>query len=180
MNEAERLQILEMIEKGVITASEGVRLLNSLEGELDETEIPLVAETNATSTGQPETAPEPEVLEQEPASKTKTSSPSNEFDSQDQEVAQLVVDPPVGGYWYHRDQWIVHVPRIPGERFWFLVCLPVVSVFIWHHRHQPISCQPYRTLDACQNPSRAGGVASDNRHQHASPHPFCCLDHAHI
>ena len=81
MNEAERLQILEMIEKGVITASEGVRLLNSLEGELDETEIPLVAETNATSTGQPETAPEPEMLEQEPASKTKTSSPSNEFDS---------------------------------------------------------------------------------------------------
>ena len=31
-NEAERLQILEMIEKGVITAAEGVRLLNSLQG----------------------------------------------------------------------------------------------------------------------------------------------------
>ena len=81
MNEAERLQILEMIEKGVITASEGVRLLNSLEGELDETEIPFVVEDNATSTGQPETTSEPGVFEQEPVSKTKTSSPSKEFDS---------------------------------------------------------------------------------------------------
>ena len=81
MNEAERLQILEMIEKGVITASEGVRLLNSLEGELDETEISFVAEASATSTGQPETTPEPGVFEQEPVSKTKTSSPSKEFDS---------------------------------------------------------------------------------------------------
>ena len=33
-NESERLQILEMIEKGVISASEGVRLLNSLQGNL--------------------------------------------------------------------------------------------------------------------------------------------------
>ncbi len=81
MNEAERLQILEMIEKGVITASEGVRLLNSLEGELDETEIPFVAEASSTSTGQPETTPEPGVFEQEPVSKTKSSSPSKEFDS---------------------------------------------------------------------------------------------------
>jgi hypothetical protein len=81
MNEAERLQILEMIEKGVITASEGVRLLNSLEGEPDETEIPLVAQTNATSTGQTEAAPQPEVFEQDPASNTKTTSPSKEFDS---------------------------------------------------------------------------------------------------
>jgi hypothetical protein len=35
-NELERLQILEMIEKGVITAEEGVRLLNSLQGEATE------------------------------------------------------------------------------------------------------------------------------------------------
>ena len=44
-NETERLQILEMIEKGVISAAEGVRLLNSLQGEPEEVEIPLISTT---------------------------------------------------------------------------------------------------------------------------------------
>jgi hypothetical protein len=39
MNELERLQILEMIEKGIISAADGVRLLNSLQGEADEAEV---------------------------------------------------------------------------------------------------------------------------------------------
>lgn len=78
MNESERLQILEMIEKGVISASEGVRLLNSLQGEAD---TPLLDEPSAATTEQPEISPAPEVIEQVPAPETKTSSAPYEFDS---------------------------------------------------------------------------------------------------
>jgi hypothetical protein len=65
MNEAERLQILEMIEKGIITASEGVKLLNSLPSEAGEGETPPVGEF--MDKAEPfEALPEPEVI-QEPA-----------------------------------------------------------------------------------------------------------------
>lgn len=78
MNESERLQILEMIEKGVITASEGVRLLNSLQDEPGEPATPLFVEPGATSTEPAEISTEPEVNEQSPAAEAKTSPP---FDS---------------------------------------------------------------------------------------------------
>lgn len=65
-NETERLQILEMIEKGVISASEGVRLLNSLQGEPGEATIPLINPADARSptvTAElPKTPPMPEVI----------------------------------------------------------------------------------------------------------------------
>ncbi|HSQ17711.1 MAG TPA: hypothetical protein VLM83_08445 [Anaerolineales bacterium] len=54
-DESERLQILEMIESGVISASEGVRLLNALQGFLPASTSP-AAETTA-ETSQPETEP---------------------------------------------------------------------------------------------------------------------------
>ena len=81
MNETERLQILEMIEKGVITASEGVRLLNSLQGEPGEAATPLVSERFVASAGQPEVSPIPEVIEEAPASESKTSSAPYNIDS---------------------------------------------------------------------------------------------------
>lgn len=65
-NDSERLQILEMIEKGVITAEEGVRLINSLQDDeaVEHAQpgmkgIPAAAGTPASSTG-------PEVVEEEP------------------------------------------------------------------------------------------------------------------
>jgi hypothetical protein len=81
MNEAERLQILEMIEKGVITAEEGVRLLNSLEGESDEGELERIAETEASASDQPGNFPEQEVLEQEPTPESKKAYASKNLDS---------------------------------------------------------------------------------------------------
>ena len=81
MNEAERLQILEMIEKGVITASEGVRLLNSLEEEPDEAEPLQLAEPYAPSTGDQGSIPEPEIFDQAPNPEVRTVSTSKEFES---------------------------------------------------------------------------------------------------
>lgn len=76
-NEQERLQILEMIEKGIISAEEGVRLLNSLEGETLEETIPQVEPGKTTLAG---AASAPEVVEEPPASSTKASSAPLEFD----------------------------------------------------------------------------------------------------
>jgi len=81
-NESERLQILEMIEKGVITAAEGIRLLNSLQGELDEAGTPLISPIESTTIEPYEAAPTPEVTVEEPAPETKASSASIEFDSE--------------------------------------------------------------------------------------------------
>ncbi len=77
-NELERLQILEMIEKGVITAEEGVRLLNSLQGEVE-------GETPEQATPAPEpTAGEvitAEVVEEPSRSETKATSIPFELDA---------------------------------------------------------------------------------------------------
>lgn len=81
MNESERLQILEMIEKGVISASEGVRLLNSLQGELGEPIAPLIGESSASATGQPEISPTPEVIEQAAPPEGRSSSAPYDFDA---------------------------------------------------------------------------------------------------
>jgi len=62
-NEAERLQILEMIERGVISATEGVRLLNALTG--DTAEIP--STSSFTETENPTRLTEIPVAEAEPA-----------------------------------------------------------------------------------------------------------------
>jgi hypothetical protein len=51
--ESERIQILEMIERGVISAAEGVRLLNALHGELPE------ISSRAAEIPQPEPEPAP-------------------------------------------------------------------------------------------------------------------------
>jgi hypothetical protein len=76
-NEPERLQILEMIEKGVISAEEGVRLLNSLQGEPGE-EPRLQVGTGATvSASGP---PAPEVIEEAPMPSAKSASTPFEFD----------------------------------------------------------------------------------------------------
>ena len=67
-NEPERLQILEMIEKGVISAEEGVRLLNSLQGEGGEDTPPLIASSAPASA---RTFTEPEVIEEPAVSEKK-------------------------------------------------------------------------------------------------------------
>ena len=82
MNESERLQILEMIEKGIITASEGVQLLNSLQGEPGDDGSPLLSESSAATAEQSETIPEAEVIEEAPPTDSKSSSAPNEFDSE--------------------------------------------------------------------------------------------------
>jgi hypothetical protein len=78
-NEAERLQILEMIEKGVISAAEGVRLLNSLQGEPEEVETPLISPTTPTATGP---SPEPEVTVEEALPESKPKPTPSEFDAE--------------------------------------------------------------------------------------------------
>jgi hypothetical protein len=80
-NETERLQILEMIEKGVISASEGVRLLNSLQGEPVEVATPLISPPTSTA-AEPNKAPAaPEVIEETPASGNNVTPAPYEFDS---------------------------------------------------------------------------------------------------
>jgi len=82
MEESERLQILEMIEKGIITASEGVRLLNSLQGDTGDAETPLVGESSVGAAEQPGTYPEPEVTEEAPPPDSRSTSAQNEFDTE--------------------------------------------------------------------------------------------------
>ena len=72
-NESERLQILEMIERGLITASEGVRLLNVLQGNVEEpllsdavdSEAPAQAAEAAASTDEAPPSPSPETFERQ-------------------------------------------------------------------------------------------------------------------
>ncbi len=73
MDEQERLQILEMIEKGVITAEEGVRLLNSLQGE---PEVPELSSAPGVRPGPlPPAPPAPELIPEEPPVESKSSQP---------------------------------------------------------------------------------------------------------
>ena len=58
----------------------------------------------------------------------------------------------------HRDnrgQRAAHVPGLPKERFWFLVCLPVVPTVAGSYCHQPGSGQPNDALVARQGTSGA-------------------------
>ena len=73
-NEPERLQILELIEKGIISADEGVRLLNSLQGETGDDSPALIA------SGTTETPVAPEVIEEPPVSEKKATSVPFHFD----------------------------------------------------------------------------------------------------
>lgn len=76
-NEMERLQILEMIEKGVISAEEGVRLLNSLQGEPGEVSLPQEG-TGFRPAG--EEPVKPEVIEELPSANMKTKPAPFAFD----------------------------------------------------------------------------------------------------
>ncbi len=78
-NETERLQILEMIEKGVITAEEGVKLLNSLPDETEEEAIPQMSASAPTAA---EASPEPEVIVEEPTRQAKKSTIPTDFDKE--------------------------------------------------------------------------------------------------
>ncbi len=78
-NEAERLQILEMIEKGVITAEEGVRLLNSLQDEAEQSAVPPMPSV-AYATGA--AAPAPEVITGEPIPEDKPAEPASNFEAE--------------------------------------------------------------------------------------------------
>jgi hypothetical protein len=77
-NEMERLQILEMIEKGVISAEEGVRLLNSLQGEPGEEAAPQIA-SNASTRSEEQAGPE--VIDTTPAPAAKTPPAAAEVDA---------------------------------------------------------------------------------------------------
>lgn len=63
-NETERLQILEMIEKGVISAEEGIRLLNSLLGEAIESPSAQLSGATSTPGGASQAPAEAEVIEE--------------------------------------------------------------------------------------------------------------------
>jgi len=76
-NELERLQILEMIEKGIISAEEGVRLLNSLQGEPAE-ETPSI--TGSVPAPSASASPEPEVIEEPLTPPAKSASVPFDFD----------------------------------------------------------------------------------------------------
>jgi hypothetical protein len=78
-NESERLQILEMIEKGVISAAEGVRLLNSLQGEPEEIEMPQISSSIPPAD---KASTEPEVTVEEPTHDTKAPPIPSEFDAE--------------------------------------------------------------------------------------------------
>ena len=73
--ESERLQILEMIERGVITAAEGVRLLSALTGNLPEIS-PETAFPDADAAGFTAAAePAPQPAYEEPAPETEKAPP---------------------------------------------------------------------------------------------------------
>jgi SHOCT-like domain len=78
-NESERLQILEMIEKGVISASEGVRLLNSLQGEPGETANSQLSDTASSAA---KFSPMEEVVVEEPVPESNTSSAPFQFNAE--------------------------------------------------------------------------------------------------
>jgi hypothetical protein len=78
-NESERIQILEMIEKGVITAEEGIRLLNSLETEPEQAEAPSIS---AASADDSQPSPAPEVIVEEPAFESTASTSPSEFENE--------------------------------------------------------------------------------------------------
>ena len=78
-NESERLQILEMIEKGIISAEEGIRLLNSLQGGPEVVETPPIA---ATSPSAEEPSTGPEVTVEEPSPELKASPAPSEFENE--------------------------------------------------------------------------------------------------
>jgi hypothetical protein len=80
-HELERLQILEMIEKGVISAEDGVRLLNSLQGEAGEL-LPSQVPPASTTTDAPESSPEPEVIESEAPVDDQDASAKSTFDTE--------------------------------------------------------------------------------------------------
>ncbi len=75
-NELERLQILEMIEKGVINAEEGVRLLNSLSGEPAEDAAPHIGPTVIPPSTIPEAAT---AVEEPPVREEKAGTTSHDF-----------------------------------------------------------------------------------------------------
>ena len=78
-NEKERLQILEMIEKGVISAAEGVKLIDSLQGDQDEVSTPMIdSATSATA----ESSPMPDVIVEEPAPETADPITPVEYESE--------------------------------------------------------------------------------------------------
>lgn len=80
-NETERLQILEMIEKGVISASEGVRLLNSLLDEPAEGNVPELSPAPSIP-GEPHGhSPAPEVIEEKPLPETNPSTAPYEYEA---------------------------------------------------------------------------------------------------
>ena len=75
-NESERLQILEMIERGVITAAEGVRLLSALTGNLPE--IPTetgFADAEATGFAASDISRESQPAYEEPAPEVERPAP---------------------------------------------------------------------------------------------------------
>ncbi len=78
-NETERLQILEMIEKGIISADEGIRLLNSLPTELEGSEA---APLSAGAAKVEEPSPAPEVSVEEPSPEAKAVPPVAEFENE--------------------------------------------------------------------------------------------------
>ncbi len=78
-NETERLQILEMIEKGIISAAEGVKLINSLQGGPEELDAASVNEAASTAGNTP---PAPEVTVEEPSAHTSGSTSPAEFESE--------------------------------------------------------------------------------------------------
>ncbi len=79
-NELERLQILEMIEKGVISAEEGVRLLNSLEGDQGEFVEDVAPQIGLPSSSASSGTPTAEVVEETPISQEKTAPAPFEYD----------------------------------------------------------------------------------------------------
>ncbi len=80
-NEAERLQILEMIEKGVISASEGVRLLNSLLEEPAEAALPQPGDAPSSHVASTETPAAPEVTVESLTPEKKASAAPSDYDA---------------------------------------------------------------------------------------------------
>jgi len=81
-NEPERLQILEMIEKGVITAEEGVRLLNSLQGtgDLGEPTETTATPISPSASTAADAMPASETVEAPPIPATRPAQAPFEFD----------------------------------------------------------------------------------------------------
>ena len=122
----------------------------------------------------------PEVVVEEPAPDSRPSSAPFEFEAETKKWRRWWWIPLTVGIVITVVSGLLMFLAYQRNRFWFLVCLPVVPLTVWRYYSQPGCRQPGDALAARQSPPGTGCATSDDRHQHAHSGPLCCLGTAHF